>query len=185
MPEIPGFTSCWGISVIHCPYCHGYEYRMKNTGIMLNGDKAFHISQLVGNLTDKITILSNGKADFSNDQISMLKKHHVTIINKKIDSLIHDNGHLKQVQFEDNSRMNFDVLYTSVPFTQHTTIPMELGCELSESGYIQIDQHYRTTIPGVYACGDNCSNMRSVAHAVFSGAMAGSSCNKELTEETF
>src|SRR5690606_26609566 len=25
MPDIKGFSECWGISVIHCPYCHGYE----------------------------------------------------------------------------------------------------------------------------------------------------------------
>jgi thioredoxin reductase len=24
--DIPGFADCWGISVVHCPYCHGYEY---------------------------------------------------------------------------------------------------------------------------------------------------------------
>ena len=32
-PEIPGFSACWGISVIHCPYCHGYEVRHQKTGI--------------------------------------------------------------------------------------------------------------------------------------------------------
>ena len=25
MPDLPGFADCWGISVIHCPYCPGYE----------------------------------------------------------------------------------------------------------------------------------------------------------------
>ena len=27
MHDIPGFAECWGISVLHCPYCHGYEVR--------------------------------------------------------------------------------------------------------------------------------------------------------------
>ena len=31
MPDIEGFSECWGISVIHCPYCHGYE--VKNSRI--------------------------------------------------------------------------------------------------------------------------------------------------------
>src|SRR5690554_5341159 len=34
MPALPGFAACWGISIIHCPYCHGYEYRSQNTGIL-------------------------------------------------------------------------------------------------------------------------------------------------------
>ena len=27
MPDIKGFAECWGTSVIHCPYCHGYEVK--------------------------------------------------------------------------------------------------------------------------------------------------------------
>src|SRR5688500_15047914 len=27
MTDIAGFEECWGKSVIHCPYCHGYEVR--------------------------------------------------------------------------------------------------------------------------------------------------------------
>ena len=37
MPDIPGFAQCWGISILHCPYCHGYECRGKHTGIIANG----------------------------------------------------------------------------------------------------------------------------------------------------
>src|SRR5690606_22640357 len=39
IPDIEGFLECWGISVIHCPYCHGYEFRHKTTGIFANGAK--------------------------------------------------------------------------------------------------------------------------------------------------
>ncbi|MEL6971969.1 MAG: NAD(P)/FAD-dependent oxidoreductase, partial [Bacteroidota bacterium] len=38
MPDIGGFSACWGISVIHCPYCHGYEVKNEKTGILANGD---------------------------------------------------------------------------------------------------------------------------------------------------
>lgn len=68
MPDIKGFSECWGISIIHCPYCHGYEHRYQNTGIIANGQKAFHLASMVNNLSDKVTILTNGKADFSSEQ---------------------------------------------------------------------------------------------------------------------
>ncbi len=50
-PDIEGFTECWGISVIHCPYCHGYEFHHQPTAIMANGERAVHLSILVHNLT--------------------------------------------------------------------------------------------------------------------------------------
>ena len=33
MPDIKGFAECWGILVIHCPYCLGYEFRGKRTAL--------------------------------------------------------------------------------------------------------------------------------------------------------
>jgi thioredoxin reductase len=37
MPDIKGFAACWGVSVVHCPYCHGYEIRDQKTAILANG----------------------------------------------------------------------------------------------------------------------------------------------------
>src|SRR5690606_13835713 len=70
MADIPGFSESWGITLIHCPYCHGYEFRSKKTAIMANGERAFHVASLVNNLTDKLTILTSGKADFNEVQIA-------------------------------------------------------------------------------------------------------------------
>jgi thioredoxin reductase len=27
MPQLNGFSACWGKSIIHCPFCHGYEVK--------------------------------------------------------------------------------------------------------------------------------------------------------------
>ncbi len=42
MPNISGFSACWGILVLHCPYCHGYEIRNEKKGIIANGETAAH-----------------------------------------------------------------------------------------------------------------------------------------------
>src|SRR5690606_36341441 len=38
LPEIDGFANCWGISILHCPYCHGYEVKNEKTAVVANGD---------------------------------------------------------------------------------------------------------------------------------------------------
>jgi thioredoxin reductase len=81
--------------------------------------------------------------------------------------------------------MAFDVLYARLPFLQHTNLPVSLGCELNEQGYLKVDNFQQTTVPGVYACGDNASGMRSVANAVASGNMTGAMVNMELVKERF
>ena len=62
---------------------------------------------------------------------------------------------------------------------------MDLGCEITEMGHIKVDMFQKTTIPGVYACGDNSSPMRSVANAVATGNLVGAMVNNELTMERF
>src|SRR5690606_36760726 len=97
MLNIKGFCECWGISVIHCPYCHGYEFRNQKTGIMANGERAFHLASLVNNLTDDSTILTSGKMAFSEEQFTKLKKHNIKVIESEVSEIEHENGHIKTV----------------------------------------------------------------------------------------
>lgn len=185
MPSTKGFSECWGISVVHCPYCHGYELRDLKTGIIANGEKAIHLSSLVNNLTDNITVFTSGKAEFNADQIAKLKQHNIEIDETEISEIEHQSGIVKNVIFNNGNKTAFDAIYAALPFTQHSTIPVSLGCELTEQGYIKIDGFQKTTVEGVFACGDNSAMMRSVANAVYSGNLTGAVVNKELTNEQF
>lgn len=185
MPDIKGFAACWGITVIHCPYCHGYEFRKRKTGIFANGARGFHLASLVNNLTDNVTLLTNGKADFNDEQLAKFKKYDIEIIEAPLSEIVHENGHIKEIIFADGSMKNFAALYAALPFTQHTDIPNSLGCEITEMGHIKVSPFQETTIEGVFACGDNTNMMRSVANAVYAGNIAGAVVNGKLTEEYF
>lgn len=185
MPNIKGFAECWGISVVHCPYCHGYELKNLKTGIMANGDKAVHLASLVNNLTDNITVYTNGKVELKPEQISKLNSRNIKIVETPITEIEHDKGHIRNIIFNDGSKTNIEALYAAVPFTQHSDIPVSLGCELTEMGHLKVDFFQATNIKGVYACGDNSHMMRSVATAVYTGNLCGAMVNKELTEEQF
>jgi thioredoxin reductase len=185
MPDIKGFAACWGISIIHCPYCHGYEHRYQNTGIIANGQKAFHLASMVNNLTKSVTILTNGKADFTTEQIEKFNKHNIKIIETKISEIEQKNGQLKNLIFKNGNKIPFDVAYGAIPFTQQSDIPVSLGCELTEQGYLKIVAFQKTNVPNIYVCGDNSNMMRSVANAVSSGSIAGAVANGELVQEAF
>ncbi|UAB80008.1 NAD(P)/FAD-dependent oxidoreductase [Marixanthomonas sp. SCSIO 43207] len=185
LPTIEGLSACWGISVIHCPYCHGYEFKNKKTGIMANGEHAFHLAGLVRNLTNDVTIFTQGKPDFTEDQLQKLNNQSVKINENPIQAFVHNEGHIKEVVFTTYAKETFDAVYAAVPFEQHCKVPVSLGCELTETGHIKTDMVQKTTVPGVFACGDNASMMRSVAYAVATGNIAGAMVNKEITEEEF
>lgn len=185
MPDIPGFSACWGISVIHCPYCHGYEVKGEPTGILANGDFAFHYAQLIRNWTKELTVFTNGKSTLTPEQSEMITKHNIQIIEKEIDHINHNNGHLNQVVFKDNTAFHVTAIYSRPELKQHCLIPEILGCELTEHGLLKVEMTQKTTVEGVFACGDNASPMRSVANAVASGNFAGAMVNHELIVEEF
>lgn len=185
MPEMPGFAESWGISVIHCPYCHGYEYRGQDTGILMNGEGALEFVKLINNWTQKLTLFTNGKAAFDKTVFHEISNPDFKIVEKEIKELIHAGGYLNEVVFKDGSREKLDALYTRLPFEQHTDLPARLGCQINDLGYLRIDEFNKTSIPGIFAAGDNTIRFRSVAAAVAAGTVAGAFANHELINDQY
>jgi len=185
MPNIKGFAACWGITVIHCPYCHGYEVKGEKTGILANGDMAFHYAQMIQHWTKELTVFTNGRSTITTEQKAKLASYDIGIIEKKVESLAHQNGHLRQIVFDDNTTFELKAIYARPHFEQHCQIPQMLGCDMDEQGYIKVDAMQNTSVEGVFACGDCTTPFRSVANAVAGGNIAGAILNKKMIETTF
>lgn len=181
--DIPGVADCWGISVIHCPYCHGYEFNGQPTGLLADGDEAVDFVRLIRDWSDKLILFTNGKSKIGESYRKQLADRNITINEKEIKQLIHQEGQLSAIEFVDQDKSHLNALYTIFPVSQHCDIPEKLGCSLVEKGYIQIDNYQKTTVPGIYAAGDNTSALRSVAAAVASGSKAGACIHHELISD--
>lgn len=185
MPAISGFSDCWGISIVHCPYCHGYEVHGKKTGIIGNGELGFEFSKLISNWTKDLTLFTNGPSTLTAEQTQKIESHEIPIVETAIRNIPQEAGQIQSLILQDGSVYPLSVLYARTPFQQHCDLPQTLGCELTEHGYVRVDDFQRTSVAGVYAAGDNTSPFRSVSGAVAAGSKAGAFINKELIEEYF
>lgn len=185
LPEISGFAECWGISIIHCPYCHGYEVKTEKTAVVANGDMGFEYVKMISNWTKDLRLITNGKSTLTPAQTDILQKHKIEIIEEEIDAVVHTNGNIEQIIFKNQSKIKVKALYFKASFQQHCPLPESLGCELTEQGLLKVDGFQKTTIPGVFASGDCHIQARSVAMAVSSGSLAGAMINKALIDESF
>ena len=103
----------------------------------------------------------------------------------EIGRLEHSEGYIKDIVFKSNERRAVKALYIHASFEQSCPVPVALGCELTEEGYIKVENTQKTSVAGVFACGDNASRLRTVAYAVSTGTTAGMILNKELVGEEF
>ncbi len=185
MPAIENFEDCWAISVLHCPYCHGYEVKGQKTAIIGNDDAAMHFAALLLQWTKDLTAYTNGPATFKNEDYAKLKKHNIKIIEAPIKKLKHTKGYVEKIVLQDGSAHPVSVIYARPNLEQHCPLPQELGCAVDEHGFITVDMMQQTSVDGVYAAGDCTTMQRAVVVAAAAGMKAGAGINAALAFEAF
>ncbi len=63
MPKTPGLAERWGTSVLHCPYCHGYEFADRQLGVLNTSPMSHHQAVLIGEWGPTTLYLDGGELD--------------------------------------------------------------------------------------------------------------------------
>ncbi|TCC96888.1 NAD(P)/FAD-dependent oxidoreductase [Pedobacter frigidisoli] len=185
LPEINGFKECWAISIIHCPYCHGYEVKDEKIGLMMNGDHAFEMAKNLNLWNKDLTILTNGRSTLTQEQTEKLKSKSIKIVEDEISEFVHSNGILQNVVFKSGQSLALNSIYARAEVEQQVDFDVQLGFELTELKTIKVDEWQQTTVKGVYAAGDCTTLFRSLSIIIAAGTMAAVMMNKEMISEDF
>ncbi|PRY34628.1 thioredoxin reductase [Spirosoma oryzae] len=180
MPDIPGFAECWGRSVLHCPYCHGYEVHGQPLGILANGEMAYEMARLLQQWSRQLTLFTNGPSTLTDVQQQVLAQLAIPIVETPLTAIEHTDGFLTALVLADGRRVSPTAMFARVPLRQSSDIAQQLGCQLAEHNFVQVTEFGATSVPGVFAAGDTTTMLRQVANAVAGGAKAGAIVNGEL-----
>lgn len=183
MPTIEGFAQCWGRSVVHCPYCHGYEVHSQPLGVLANGDTGQEFVEIIQNWSKNLTLFTNGPTTLTDEQRGKIKRLNVSMVEIPIARIEHVDGFRPVLRLQDGSSVSLTALFARVPFRQHSDLAQQVGAELSPAGLIVITPYGQTSVPGLYAAGDNSTPLRSLVVASASGTTAGAFLNRELIGE--
>jgi alkyl hydroperoxide reductase subunit AhpF len=63
LPGLPGLRERWGVSVLHCPYCHGYEVADRRLGVLAVGETSVHQALLLPDWSADVTLFTNGAVE--------------------------------------------------------------------------------------------------------------------------
>lgn len=180
LPDIPGVAEAWGATVLHCPYCHGYEVRGQKLAVLATHPMSAHqAAMLRSDWSDKVTLLTAGMEGFDEDA---LRTTGIEVDPRRVVG-VHGNGFGIELELADGQHARFAALFAAPRVSLENTPATQLYCALSEGAmgpFVQIGPMAQTSIPGVFAAGDVARPNHNVTLSLGDGANAGFSCHQSL-----
>lgn len=170
LPELPGVREGWGRTVIHCPYCHGYEVRDERIGVLGTGPASVHQALLFSQLSDTVTLYVHDMK-LSVDDRAALEARHVAIVESPIAS-VESLGVAALVVAP--------VLHPRVE--AFAGIGIETQLHASGAQHLAVDASGATSVPGVWAVGNVTDPSAQVITSAAAGLMVGARINWHLIQ---
>src|SRR3954449_2335677 len=84
LPDVPGVRERWGHTVVHCPYCHGWEVRDQAIGVLATGPNAMHQALLFRQLSDDVVFFRHTGPALSAEQVEQLAALGVPMVHGEV-----------------------------------------------------------------------------------------------------
>lgn len=181
LPALPGIRERWGRTVLHCPYCHGYELGGAPVGVLAGHEKSAHQAALLPDW-GPTTYFTQEAYEPDAEQAALLAARGVTIERTPVVALLGDAPALTGVRLADGRTVPLGGLFVA-PRTDPGPLARQLGCALDDGftgPLVRVDAMQQTTVPGVYAAGDAAMAMHNATLASAAGAMAGFAVHQSL-----
>lgn len=186
LPDIPGLKEFYGKSLFSCPFCDGWELRDRSLAVIAEDQKTFHMAKMVSNWTDDLIVFTNGSKVLSLEEQTLLESKGIKINEKKIASVIGEDGMLEKIQLEDRTAVLREGGFITAEWVQAAAFESSLGYTLNEQGGIETDNWQRTNMEGVFACGDTrIAGPSQLITAAGEGSRAAMAVIAAIVEEKF
>jgi len=182
LPDVPGLAGQWGKTVLHCPYCHGYEVSGGPLGVLATGPMSMHQAQLIADWGE-VTLFGNGLLEPDAQQMLALEKRKVSFEPTAVTELREDGLGGLIVHLDDGRKAGVRAMFTAPRNMMASPLAEQLGCAFTDGllgPVVTVDERQQTTVPGVYAAGDAARSMHNIAFAVSSGTFAGVCAHQSL-----
>lgn len=187
LPEIPGVAERWGSTVLHCPYCHGWEVRDRAIGIVSTGPMGAYAANLWRQWTDDVVLFVHTGSEPTDEERERLEARGVRILHGEVAGL--EGG--ADVRLADGGLVERDAVVVTTRMVANAEllaglgavpVPMEMHGAVVGT-YLPADPTGRTEVPGVWVAGNAGDLSAQVLVAAAQGLRAGAMINAGLIEE--
>jgi thioredoxin reductase (NADPH) len=179
-PDLPHADQALRDRVLRfCPVCDGFEAAGRPVAVLTNGSAGVHEALYLRHFTPEVTLcLAGPQAVLEADDLRLLRAAGVTVAEAHPQSFrLCEAG--VEVGFGDR-RATYAALYSAFGLQVRSRLAVALGAACDERGYLVVDAHQRTSLPGLYAAGDVVQGLNQVCVATGGAAQAASAVHLSL-----
>lgn len=161
--NIPGETEFVGKGIALCATCDGPFAKDKHAVVIGGGYEALREIGIIKKYAKKITVINKGKALCGPKMLMNFatESPNITVLNdyqpiqflgdeNKLNSVV-----IQNVKTKEEKNLEADIVFIAIGWKPNTEL-FEKKLKLDKKGQIRVDDT-KTSIPGVFACGD-CSS---------------------------
>ena len=184
LPNIAGLQDRWGVDVLHCPYCHGYEVRDTPIGVLGGDNRPFTIHQasLVRQWSDDVVFFPN-RIELTGTERERLTVRGIRIVEGDVAGVSVADGRLDGVELASGQVVPRSVVFVGPRFVPRDALLTDLGCDADENGWVVTDPAGSTSMPGVWAAGNVSDSPAQLITAAAAGSKAAIALNHYLLEQ--
>ena len=176
--EVPGEEGMTGKGVSYCATCDGFFYKGKEVIVVGGGNTALTDALYLSSINCRVTIVHRRDLFRADRHLQdSVKQHKIpTIMDTVVEEIIEGEQvtgvKLRNLKTGVLQTKPVDGVFVAVGELPSSQLAAELGLDMDQGGFVNVDKSFRTNVPFVYAAGDVSGGIRQIVAAVHGGAAA-------------
>ncbi|KAA0111687.1 NAD(P)/FAD-dependent oxidoreductase [Methylobacterium sp. P1-11] len=160
--------------VRYCPICDGYEARGRRIAVIGHGERGLGEAIFVARTYSRdVTLMTLGQVmDLDATGAERVAQHGIKIVREPVVDLTIEGSRLTLLRTACGTEHRFEVLYSALGLRIRSKLAVALGAQHDGTNALIVDEHNRTTVPGLYAAGGVVRGLDQIVVAMGHGAVA-------------
>ncbi|WP_343525611.1 NAD(P)/FAD-dependent oxidoreductase [Sphingomonas sp.] len=166
----------------YCPVCDGYEVTDKRVGVIGTSDHGMREALFLRGFTRDVTLIAPDAAhDLDSGCAKALDEAGVARIDGPCGGWAIEGDRL--ALDTASGRMRFDSVYPAMGSRIRSELAVSAGARADPSGCLEVDDHQRTSVPGLFAAGDVVKGLDQISHAMGEAGVAATTIRNMLDRQ--
>jgi len=164
-----------------CPVCDGFDVMDKRIAVATAETNPVGHALFMRTFSEDVTLFERGSPSMLDaDDKRRLDAAGVRLVESPLLSVTLDASMKPVMHTEDGEEYPADVFYPMLGEKARSNLAAKLGAKTAQCEEIVVDDHYATTVPGLYAIGDVVVGLNQIAVATGGAAKAAVRIHNQL-----